>query len=338
MKLRDLTFQYVEDYMETFGEEPAFLCFLMDMRDDLFRLQFNSVEGMKKQVLLVWREVGKQKGLKNTAPDKVPDSLWTYFVEAKSIKKKATRSKSVSSKSTTVTTTVVSDKSSSGVFDSKVKSIQNFELKPLPSFPAVNGISFHQDLVQYRTTALEKVKTHSFTNQQLLSLSNILLLSQSEPIEFLNPETSSQLYASITTPLFKDVPSFPSIEFSQIKAAFLSFSSNPDTLVFSDAMFTIARNTTDPIVQSLIHSFITLAQEITLPYIQNMSEMRIQTSFIHPLVRGILKHFPSLIPHCSNKFAFVDDHHIMHCWPDYRVDLYNEAGMYSERNKVLSDF
>ncbi|KAI8329689.1 hypothetical protein BD560DRAFT_429269 [Blakeslea trispora] len=56
--------------------------------------------------------------------------------------------------------------------------------------------------------------------------------------------------------------------------------------------------------------------------------MHIQSSFIHPLLRGMLNPFHLLVPHCSNKFAFENDHHTLHCRPDYRVDVYNETGNY----------
>ncbi|OBZ81233.1 hypothetical protein A0J61_10718 [Choanephora cucurbitarum] len=97
-------------------------------------------------------------------------------------------------------------------------------------------------------------------------------------------------------------------------------------------MLSIAQKTTDPIIQSLVHSFISLANEITVPSIPNLSEMHIQSSFIHPLLRGVLKPLPSLVPHCSNKFAFENDHHIMHCRPDYRVDMYDQTGIYDGTN------
>ncbi|KAI8363878.1 hypothetical protein BD560DRAFT_403742 [Blakeslea trispora] len=97
-------------------------------------------------------------------------------------------------------------------------------------------------------------------------------------------------------------------------------------------MISIAKKSSDSVLHSLIHSLLTLSNEATNNQLSNMSEMHVQASYVQPLLRGITKTMPTLVPHCSNKLAFENEHCIMHCRPDYRVDLYTGTGMYDGTN------
>ncbi|KAI8327362.1 hypothetical protein EDC96DRAFT_612770 [Choanephora cucurbitarum] len=293
------------------------MLFLLEKRDQLVTLDYKSVNAIKKDVSIAWKSVVAEKNLKNIPYDKVKDYIWAYFVEPKAQTQKKVTHQPSSSQSKTIaksaTSTKVSKKKRPEVFDSKIKSIHGYPLESLPLFPSING---HNPLLT--------------NNSSPYPMSSFFL--NPKPLEFLPAEKSNQLYASITTPLFENIPSVPPAILADFDVAFSSFASDHDSLLFSSNTLAIANKSSDPIIHSLVHSFITLANEIAAPSIPNLSEMHIQCSFVHPLLRGVLKPLPSLVPHCSNKFAFENDHHVMHCRPDYRVDNYDTIGDYSGTN------
>ncbi|KAI8046966.1 uncharacterized protein B0P05DRAFT_592927 [Gilbertella persicaria] len=228
-----------------------------------------------------------------------------------------------------VTVASRSKKASPGVsvLDSKIKHIDKYSLSDISNGVLIPDVELKPQFTNYRASSLACVKRHSFTNQQLLSLSNIVFLSPSCRTEFLDTPTSESVYATLTAPLFSSLPSLSADSLSPIQNAFTSFSANHDTVLFSQTLLEYAKNSHDPILKSILLSFLTRVCEVTDPSVPAMSEMHIQSSFIHPLIRGITKSSPSIIPHCSNKTAFVKGHNILHCRPDYRVDVYGSAGV-----------
>ncbi|KAI8329690.1 hypothetical protein BD560DRAFT_64931 [Blakeslea trispora] len=208
---------------------------LLEKRDELVSLNYKSVGTIKKEVATAWKTAIASRGLVDVPFDKVQGYVWTYFIVPKSKESNNLPSKPSSSQSTTMVKSCSSRKTNTQkkthVFDSKIKNIQDYPLKPLPLFPAIESVDMHQELAEYRGNAYDQVKSQSFTTQQLLSSSNIILLTQSEPLEFLSAEKSNQLYASITTPLFENIPTIPPVVLSDFDASFSSFNTDNDTLL-----------------------------------------------------------------------------------------------------------
>ncbi|KAI8073473.1 uncharacterized protein B0P05DRAFT_638895 [Gilbertella persicaria] len=145
-------------------------------------------------------------------------------------------------------------KSSPGVSvpNSEIKKIEHYQLNDLNDDVEIAGVDVKHPLVEYRRKSLECVKNHSFTDQQLLSLSNIVLLSQSSPLEFLDKQTSASVYASLTAPLFSSLPSLSVDVLNQTKPAFTAYAANNDTLPFSRTFLSL------PEISS-IHCFVMYA-------------------------------------------------------------------------------
>ncbi|KAI8342248.1 hypothetical protein BD560DRAFT_493389 [Blakeslea trispora] len=210
--------------------------------------------------------------------------------------------------------------------------MNDYRLEPLLYFPSVHNVDLHDLFDKYRAAAYDEVQSNDFTDQQLLSLSNIIPLKRNEQLEFLSVEQSHSLYSSVSTSVLDFIPSLPSTIIHELRPIFQTFVSDQKCLSFASDICSTAKKYDDPVLQSISLSFNTLSHEITPMSIPKMSEMRVQCSFIHPLLLGITKTMPSTLPHCSNKLAFDDNHYIMHCRPDYRVDLYTESGMYDGTN------
>ncbi|RCH81994.1 hypothetical protein CU098_007195, partial [Rhizopus stolonifer] len=305
-------------------EKPFLLKFLIKYKFQLMQ-EFKCPKSLRKDILNCFEELWlkhnfnrKQFGQYN----KVDVYVWDCILESPE--------EPTSEEDTTMVTVASrSKKASPGVcvLDAKIKHIDQYSLSDIGDGVLIPGVEVKPQFTNYRASSLACVKKHSFTNQQLLSLSNIVFLSPSCRTEFLDTPTSESVYATLTAPLFSSLPSLSAGSLSPIQNAFTSFSANHDTVLFSQTLLEHAKNSNDSILKSILLSFLTLVCEVTDPSVPAMSEMHIQSSFVHPLIRGITKSSPSIIPHCSNKTAFVKGHNILHCRPDYRVDVYGSAGV-----------
>ncbi|KAI8353379.1 hypothetical protein BD560DRAFT_427013 [Blakeslea trispora] len=229
----------------------------------------------------------------------IPPSVWQYFTNEHHLTQKVKDKTKCCLKNKS---TKGAPSESTTVFDSKIQNID--------------------DLV------VEEVVNETFTDQQLLALSDVVLLTKKEKIEFLSLEESQHVYNSISTPLFEKIPQLGSAVLDPIQHIFHSFSSHQNPLVFSSQLLDYANKTSDSILTPILSSFVNYAYELTTHNTPNMSEMHLQCSFVHPLVRGITKSSPFLIPHSSNKQAFENECAIANCRPDYRMDMYHNNGTF----------
>ncbi|KAI8051883.1 uncharacterized protein B0P05DRAFT_575600 [Gilbertella persicaria] len=313
-------------------KKPYLLTFLIEYKHELIR-QFKCEKTLKKCALDCYDELWLKHNIQGNVSkyNKVDRHVWSALLKVRESPKEET---SINQSTTIVQVTSRSKKTSPGVYvlDSKIKDIHQYSLNDIRNGALIAGVDIKSHFVEYRKRSLECVKNHSFTDQQLLSLSNIVILSQSTPLEFVDKPTSASVYASLTAPLFSSLPSLSTDVLNQIKSAFTAYTANNNALLFSRTLINLAETSTDPILEPILLSFVTLVSEIVPFTLHDMSEMQLQTSFIHPLIRGLTKSSSSIVSHCSNKTAFESEHSILHCRPDYRVDVYTSAGVYDGTN------
>ncbi|KAI8066974.1 uncharacterized protein B0P05DRAFT_553056 [Gilbertella persicaria] len=80
--------------------------------------------------------------------------------------------------------------------------------------------------------------------------------------------------------------------------------------------------TTDCFTKCIINVILGIEANLTSVSIQR-SEMHVQSSFMHPLIRGICKYSANVVAYCPNQLGVADgDLHLLSGRPDYRVDTY----------------